>query len=419
MSAMKMKWLPGRPAIGTVGLVALLAGGSWAAQGRAQTSIFSVQHTPNPTSLGNTFTAVAAIGGNPNDVWAVGFKGQNEPFNEAQTLTAHWNGTAWTVIPSPNVSKRGCTFPDSALTAVSGAASDDVWAVGYASTCAEFNPLIMHWDGLQWSLVPSPRLSNQNNNQLNGVFAVSSDDVYAVGTQANAANSGNLTLIEHWDGTQWRVQASPNLNRDGNYLLGVSGTSASDLWAVGEAVAPNTPIKTLVEHFDGTKWSLIPSPNPLTGASDFNILTAVTATSPSDATAVGFVLDSAAIAEFTLVEHWDGRKWTVIPSANASNTVNKLLGVSALSPTDIYAAGFFIDNASLDQEKSLVEHFDGASWSVIPSPATGRAQNLNGVFALPGTGDVWITGAFSFVGDDEEFGFLIAPRTSILFTPVG
>jgi hypothetical protein len=400
------------------GLAVLLTASYLIAAG-PQSSIFSVVPSPNPSKQGDTFNAGTVI--SPGDVWAVGYKGANEPYNGAQTLTERFDGTAWTVVPSPNTNPAHCNYPDNNLTAVSGTTTNDVWAVGFNSSCGSVNPLALHWNGTHWGVVPSPKLNGSNNNQFSGVFALASNNVYAVGWQA-ASNGGSLTLVEHFDGNKWSVVSTPNVNKTGNYLNAVFGSSTNDIWAVGDSVAPNSPVQTIVEHFNGVKWSIIPSPNPLTGPSDQNVLTAVTATSPSDVTAVGFILSAAQLNVETLVEHWDGTKWTVVPSANgssASNTVNKLLGVSALSPTNVYAVGWFIDDASLGQEFSMVEHFDGSYWTLIPNPVTGVAQNLNAVFAAHNGSDVWITGAFTNDTTDPETGLLVNPQSYVLFTASG
>jgi len=295
--------------------------------------------------------------------------------------------------------------------------------VGFSSTCGLFNPLVLHWDGTKWSVVRTPSLPQGNNNQLMAVFAVATDDVYAVGTQTNPVNEGNLTLVEHWDGTSWNVVSTPSANDTGNVLLGLFAHSADDVWAVGDAVSPNNPVETEVLHFDGTQWSLVPSPNPITNSNlDQNVLNSVTATSPDDATAVGFVLDFLNQVTLTLVEHWDGKSWSVVSSPNrskAANSLNRLNGVTAVSASDVYAAGFFADAATFGQERSLVEHFDRVSWKIIPNPNAGKAQQLNAVVGLAGTTNVWIGGAASSIGDDSETGFLIVPKTFLLFSPIG
>jgi hypothetical protein len=85
----------------------------------------------------------------------------------------------------------------------------------------------------------------------------------------------------------------------------------------------------------------------------------------------------------------------------------------------MYAIGFFADSTSSGEQQTLVEHFDGRSWSIIPSPKKGSAQQLNGGFALPGTQNVWGVGAFSTDGTDPETGLLNVPKTLVIFSPIG
>jgi hypothetical protein len=390
----------------------------------AQTSIFNIQSSPSPNVQGNTLNAVAAL--SSTEAWAAGYMNDNN-LNDSRTLTMHWDGTRWKTVLSPNPgSTPGCNNSNTGnvLNAVAEIAQNDVWAVGFAFTCTSANlrPIALHFDGTRWNVVPTPRLRSTGNAALNGILAFASNDIYAVGYQP-AANGAVLTLVEHWDGTAWKLVPSPNGNSTGNVLWGVSGTSSTDIWAVGDKVAPNLPVETLVEHFDGTKWSVVPSPNPaLNSDLSQNVLLSVQAASSSDVTAVGFILDAAAQVRLTLVEHWDGSSWTVIPSPNqgqSSGDFNALKSVAAISATDIYAVGFFADSATFGQQKTLVEHFDGNTWTIIPSPTKGVAQQLNGAFALPNTGNVWGVGAFSLQGTDPETGFLMVPRTLVLFTPIG
>src|SRR6266567_3297398 len=81
-----------------------------------------------------------------------------------------------------------------------------------------------------WTVVSSPNPGSVND--LNGVAAVSASDVWAVGEFINASNV-NQTLIEHWNGHKWSVVPSPNVGTHNNELFGVTAVSATDVWAVG------------------------------------------------------------------------------------------------------------------------------------------------------------------------------------------
>jgi hypothetical protein len=147
-----------------------------------------------------------------------------------------------------------------------------------------------------------------------------------------------------------------------------------------------------------------------------NVLTSVVAVAPNDVTAVGFTL--ANFTELTMAMHWDGVSWNVVPTPNVSSTAgsfNTLHGVTAVNGHNLYAVGFFANSSTNGEQLTLMLHFDGTSWSIIPSPGQGSAQQLNGAFALPGTTDVWVAGAASANGTDPETGFLQLPITLVLF----
>jgi hypothetical protein len=108
-------------------------------------------------------------------------------------------------------------------------------------------------------------------------------NVWAVGTAGVFINhrSFRQAAIEHWDGTSWSIVASPNPNPTGpSTLNGIAAISANDIWAVG-SIGVN---KTITEHWDGTSWSIVHSPNP---AQNQNELFGVTALSDGTVAAVG------------------------------------------------------------------------------------------------------------------------------------
>ena len=139
---------------------------------------------------------------------------------------------------------------------------------------------------------------------LNSVTVISSSNVWAVGA-LGSGNSGNF--IEHWDGTSWSVVAAPNNSTNGA-LLSVSGTSANDIWAVGRMFRhPNVEIL----HFDGQTWSNVAAPSPFFES----VLSGVTALAPNNVWAVG---ETNVGPIQTLIEHWDGTSWSVVPSPNSN-----------------------------------------------------------------------------------------------------
>jgi len=98
---------------------------------------------------------------------------------------------------------------------------------------------------------------------------------------------------------------------------------------------------TLVEAWNGTKWSIITSPNPNTSGED--TLNGVSCTSSTNCVAVGWYYNGL---NRTLVEAWNGADWSTMPSANRSKAFNVLTGVTCTSSTNCVAVGFDTTSSS-------------------------------------------------------------------------
>lgn len=323
----------------------------------------------HPSNFSGDLHAVSAL--SPSDVWAVGSRGMNN------TLIEHWNGTEWSIVPSPDAGNYNI------LNGVSASSANDVWAVGTTGEGDE--ALIEHWDGTAWSTVAAPSLGS-NSGSLQGVVALAVNDVWAVGYYSAQTSYEQGTLTEHWDGTVWRVVPSPNSPYYYNILRGVSGSGADDVWAVGDQVNDDTSLDTLVEHWNGTAWSIVDSPNPRVG-SNTSHLQAVSALAPDNAWAVGYSVTTSG-QNRTLVEHWNGIAWAVVVSANNGSGSSTLMGVSAhysTSPpsspsTDVWTVGNY--NVSPPGALTLVEHYQGPCVTPTPTPI---ACNIHFTDLAPGS----------------------------------
>jgi hypothetical protein len=259
--------------------------------------------------------------------------------------------------------------------------------------------LIEHWNGSSWKQMPSPNPGGTSqNNVLLGVAAVSRTDVWAVG---DYSISGTVrTLVEHWDGTAWKQVPSPNVSSE-NILTGVAAVSATDAWAVGEYFNSADLGQTFIEHWDGTTWKRVPSPNP-GGSSNGNFLFGVAAVSSASVWAVGGYVTGTAFVHKTLILHWNGTTWTQVPSPNPSSTSNLLNGVSVSSAADAWAVGKYDNSAGTAQ--TLTEHWNGTTWKRVLSPSPGgasRFSTLNGVAAVSAT-DAWAAGDYSNSANADE-----------------
>lgn len=336
---------------------------------------------PNPGGS-ELLLGVAAV--SPNDVWAVG--NYASPTFSTAGLIEHWNGKAWSVIAHPNLG------PDSMsehFKAVAGSSTHDVWAVGdYLYKGAVQRALAEHWDGSTWNVVAAPNVGS-NWNDLNALTVISPNDVWAVGTFNNGTDPLQ-TLIEHWDGARWNVAASPNAGSSDNNLLSVSAASPNDVWAVGRYSSSSRPVTlTLIEHWDGARWSLVTSPNFDTGAT----YTAIAALSPQDVWAVGWYSSKNNTVSKGLIEHWDGTSWKIVPAPDVSTNSNYLLGITAVSPGNAWAVG---STESTGSQKVLIEHWDGTRWSIVPGAnSLNTSESLQAAAHVPGTSYVWSVGLVS------------------------
>jgi hypothetical protein len=288
---------------------------------------------------------------------------------------------------------------DNQLQDVAATSACNALAVGYYNNGTAFQTLILHWSGKAWRVQQSkdPGGSSEDN-ELSGVAATSSNNAWAVGSYSNG--TADQTLIEHWNGKTWKVQ--PSLNPGGpanpNDLSGVAATSSTNAWAVG-SYFNGTATQTLIEHWNGKKWSVQPSPSPSGACAVPRLLairartiglSSVAATSSSNAWAVGIRCGRAAI--HALIEHWNGKAWKVQPSPNADPTSaqNALSDVAASSSTNAWAVGSY--GARL-ADPPVVERWNGKVWKIQPSSNFPNGV-LFGVAAIS-SGDAWAVGSWN------------------------
>jgi hypothetical protein len=321
---------------------------------------------PSPGTSDNFLQGVSVI--SACDAWAVGSDVSGS--GAEQTLIEHWDGSTWKQVPSPD---PGST--DNSLLSVRAASATSIWAVGEYFDGVGLKALILHWNGTAWKQVPSPNPGL--GNLLKGVRVVSARDAWAVGQTFSQTN--DQTLILHWDGTKWKRVPSPAPGSSSE-LTSVAATSAGNAWAVGDYSTSTGEQQTLILHWNGTKWKQVPSPNP---SSPVNFLAAVGAASPASAWAVGFVRTQPG-NEKTLILHWNGTKWKRVPSPSPDSPIG-LNGVAATSASNAWAVGFH-------SAQTLILHWNGTTWKQVPSPnPSSTSNNLFAVAAASRT-DVWAVG---------------------------
>lgn len=346
-----------------------------AVTGTAASAGWQVQSAPKLGAADNTFGAVTAV--SPTDVWAVGnFLPDTATSNPDATLSlaAHFDGARWISTPTPNIGPNYNTL--FGVAAVPGRA----WAVG-VSLDGDYHAhsLIEAWDGNAWHVVPTPKLDT-GRDILSSATAVSANDVWAVGEQQD--RTGRFaTLVEHWDGYRWSVVPSPNPGTTGNHFYSVAAGDHDDVWAVGQRNG-DTSDEPLVEHWDGQHWTVVPTPGT-TGA----VLDGV-AVRGGDVWAVGQT-DSATQQGRPLIGHLHDGSWTATVPPSVGSPFTNLTAVTVAQNT-VWAAGTYFDPATATQ-KTLVVRQDRGGPQAVQAPSPGSGDNVFGGISATGQ-NVWAVG---------------------------
>lgn len=338
---------------------------------------WTVQAAPRLGAADNTFGAVAPV--SSTDVWAVGNFLPDQPSSNPDatlSIAAHFDGTRWTSTPTPNTGPNYNTL--FGVAAVPGRA----WAVGVAlDGNYQAHSLIEAWDGSAWQLAAAPVLDSQRD-YLTSATAVSANDVWAVGERQDRAGRFS-TLVEHWDGRRWSVVLSPNPGSAGNHLYGVAAASSDDVWAVGQRNDTSSD-QPLVEHWDGRDWTVAAVPGAgTTGA----VLDAV-AVHGQEVWAAGQTDDAAHQAHPLVLRRAD-EGWTASVPTGIGAPFTNLTGITVAGGTAWVAGTYF--NSATGLQHTLIARDDGAGWHAVAAPDPGTGDKVFGGIAATG-GNVWAVG---------------------------
>ncbi len=299
--------------------------------------------SPNASPERNLLRAVDVLG---TEAWAVGeYDAEAGPdVMNLRTLAAHWDGTAWSIVPSPNV---GIGW--NVLEGVTAVGAGDLWAVGWsAPTTSGGMPqtLTLHGDGQGWAVMDSPVVTG--GSELLAIDA-EGGEVWAVGDSAGPGDgsTGVASLAIRLSGTSWDVLPTPNPGSARNHLYAVDVVGPDDAWAVGRWRNVGQTSRTFAVHWDGSSWTQVATPN--LGLDD--ILYDVEGVSSNDVWAVGSFHNGTDYEPMTL--HWDGTVWTPVANVGGGNAVAVVTG------DDAWTLG------------ATFTHWDGSSWNAVPTPDGG------------------------------------------------
>ncbi|MEP7023156.1 MAG: hypothetical protein ABJB47_04965 [Actinomycetota bacterium] len=352
-------------------------------------------------------TAITAI--SRRDAWAGGAVSKLG----SHVLLQHWNGRTWTRANLPAGLRK---IGSAQVTGLEASGRRNVWAFvsGHPAAVARFN-------GHRWQVVrewPSAGFPISGE-----VF--SRKDVWMFG------GIGPKTVgTWHWNGRTWTRPKMPLTAFD------VSRVSAKDEWGVGERLTKAGTYAGGVERWNGRSWNVVPTRGliPADTASRSTSVNQVLARSGSDVwvTGTSYTRSFRHLRSFLL--HWNGHAWQRISGKGDVSLGPAVLtrhGVTAVEQHVRLGNQHFIDTSpgfgryagtltkaqrrdARRQARWLRHHRRHAhraqlrrhlrraardqvvryrvSRSVPTHP--GRALQINGLAAIPGTGSAWAVGGY-------------------------
>jgi hypothetical protein len=212
----------------------------------------------------------------------------------------------------------------------------------------------------------------------------------AVGVQAPGPR--DQTLIEQWSGTHWAMVASPNPPaQTPTHLNAIACPTSASCVAVGEYADPHGGTgwqRTFAERWNGRRWSITPTPNP--PGLPFARLNGIACPGRTICYAVGE--HSSRSGSKSLIERWDGAGWSIVPTPNPpGRTAVTLNAVACPSVARCDAVGTY---GTGTWGRTLVDQWSGRGWSIMPTPNPVGSHHFSALtsVACPTSGACYAVG---------------------------
>jgi hypothetical protein len=277
-------------------------------------------------------------------------------------LAEVWNGSRWRMVRVPSPPGR-----TSVLAGVSCVTASQCVAVGSAESpraqeTAGQGTLAEQWNGTSWTILPTPALKPKGGRDLEAVSCPAVASCMTGGYDHDYLEPGNeRPVAESWNGTQWAQTREP---AGYGALSGVSCRAPGDCAAVGVGYGgpPGPSPSTAAESWNGTTWTVQPTPNPANSFAAY--LQAVSCAAPDRCVATGYWFSRSAENSLNLAETWNGTRWQIVPTRSPGNS-DELVGVSCPAVTGCLAVGSYLGKAD---QLTLAEQWNGTSWTVLKTP---------------------------------------------------
>jgi hypothetical protein len=373
------------------GVLALSGGSSSASSGA--TAVWSVVANPNPSNNEELPSVSCA-----SLTWcvAVGNYGFD---NQYLTMIETWDGTSWSVVPSPNTD-----VSINVLTSVSCTSVDFCLAVGYDSPSGDTEypqTLAELWNGSSWSIIDSPNVSSTDS--FTDISCSTATYCVAVG------GAGLMPIAALWNGTTWSITLDsqlPGTNVSGLNSVSCTGTGASPFCVAAGAFNGPRAFEVLIETWNGSTWTVASTSNP--PVNHGTNLSGVSCASPTSCTAVGSVTvkfgnQRKPSVQNPVIETWNGTTWSLGTGLNPKGN-SQLGSVSCPSASSCIALGVYGNREFFESES-------GGAWSMMKAPQVEGGSLADLSCSYPGS-----CAAVGIVGPDLPDKTLVMMTGSMTLT---
>src|SRR5258708_3994521 len=261
-------------------------------------------------------------------------------------------------LAQPHVLDRAVTTADISLFGVSCGPATSCPAVGQESTAANRgSDLPQAWNG---RILPGPG-THSSDSVLRSVSCSTANICIAVGQKRidTAVPAKEVSLTETWNGTRWTVVPSPSPGTSVNDLTGLSCPGHRTCVAAGWLLNGRSPFsQPLAMRWDGGKWRLL---HPLS-AGPVTALDGISCAHPAGCMAIGAYLGKSG-THGLLAESWNGTRWRVLRTAALVPAEANLLAISCPRPGRCVAVGNYL--ARTGTVRALAEEGNGGKWVLL------------------------------------------------------
>jgi hypothetical protein len=275
-------------------------------------------------------------------------------------MAEEWNGTDWALAPAP-LPHDG---RDAALQSVSCAEPTSCVAAGSMDNHSGLptKTLIERWNGLRWSIEPSPNPPGAIVSALWGISCPARGSCTAVGDSASTSTT-ETTLVERGSGSSWAIVPSPGVTGSQTMLDAIDCRSASGCTAVGTRYHDRSGTATpLAERESRGTWRVEATPYP--PGTTYDPLAGVACPGVATCLAVGSARSPSAIA--TLAESRTGGAWAIVASPDAPGSLSAFGSISCASASDCLAVGDNDNDAG--RRVTFSEFWNGEAWAILRTP---------------------------------------------------